>query len=294
MDAEDSNQTRNGEMTAQEAPTSSEASAPEPAGSSAEDGYVSRSSTAPLQLTEEVNPQAESLIVEDTVHEVAETPAASEAVSEVPAETSRISTEPTMETDQSEILASSSSHAEQPCVLSSDQTEQEAHGAQSQSDMSAFDSMVAEADVQPTASPDTAAEQHAEPADQSAQQPSPAPPSEQMDAEVVPFAHATFVVPTENWKHLQIVPLATTAAEIKHSLCSNWSISESALSVKYNRQELKDHQSLASCGIQVCSASGMHQDTTLRITSHAASNGARLQCCSMIWHACLIVQQLKI
>ena len=70
-----------------------------------------------------------------------------------------------------------------------------------------------------------------------------------------PFANATFVVPTENWKHLQIVPLATTAAEIKHSLCSNWNITESALSVKYNRQELQDNQSLASCGIQVCVAS---------------------------------------
>ncbi len=71
------------------------------------------------------------------------------------------------------------------------------------------------------------------------------------EAEAAPFAHATFVVPTENWKHLQIVPLATTAAEIKHSLCSNWNIAETALSVKYNRQELQDNQSLASCGIQV-------------------------------------------
>lgn len=66
-----------------------------------------------------------------------------------------------------------------------------------------------------------------------------------------PVVHATFVVPTENWKHLQIVPLATTAAEIKHSLCSNWNIAESALSVKYNKQELQDAQTLASCGIQV-------------------------------------------
>ena len=65
-----------------------------------------------------------------------------------------------------------------------------------------------------------------------------------------PFAHATFVVPTENWKHLQMVPLVTTAAEIKHSLCSNWNIAESALSVKYNKQEIQDAQSLASCGIQ--------------------------------------------
>lgn len=72
--------------------------------------------------------------------------------------------------------------------------------------------------------------------------------------EATPFAHATFVVPTENWKHLQIVPLATTAAEIKHSLCSNWNIAETALSVKYNRQELQDNQSLASCGIQVTSS----------------------------------------
>ena len=74
------------------------------------------------------------------------------------------------------------------------------------------------------------------------------------EAEAAPFAHATFVVPTENWKHLQIVPLATTAAEIKHSLCSNWNIAETALSVKYNRQELQDSQSLASCGIQVISS----------------------------------------
>ena len=161
-----------------------------------------------------------------------------------------------MEADQSEILASSSSHAEQPYALSS---KQEAHGSQPQSDVSALDGMVAESDVQPTTGPDTAAEKHLEPADQSPHHPSPSSPSEQMDAEVVPFAHATFVVPTENWKHLQIVPLATTAAEIKHSLCSNWSISESALSVKYNRQELKDHQSLASCGIQVCAGSSMHQ-----------------------------------
>ena len=65
------------------------------------------------------------------------------------------------------------------------------------------------------------------------------------------FAHATFIVPTENWKHLQSVPLATTAAEIKQSLCSNWNIAETALSVKYNQQELHDNQSLHSCGIQV-------------------------------------------
>ena len=74
------------------------------------------------------------------------------------------------------------------------------------------------------------------------------------EAEAAQFAHATFVVPTENWKHLQIVPLATTAAEIKHSLCSNWNIAATALSVKYNRQELQDSQSLASCGIQVISS----------------------------------------
>ncbi|KAL0034540.1 hypothetical protein WJX79_007550 [Trebouxia sp. C0005] len=55
---------------------------------------------------------------------------------------------------------------------------------------------------------------------------------------------------SENWKHLQIVPLATTAAEIKHSLCSNWNIAETALSVKYNRHVLQDNQSLATCGIQ--------------------------------------------
>lgn len=74
--------------------------------------------------------------------------------------------------------------------------------------------------------------------------------SGQQEGDTTPSAHATFVVPTENWKHLQIVPLATTAAEIKHSLCSNWNIAESALSVKYHRQELQDSQSLASCGIQ--------------------------------------------
>lgn len=75
--------------------------------------------------------------------------------------------------------------------------------------------------------------------------------SGEQEAGSPPVVHATFVVPTENWKHLQIVPLATTAAEIKHSLCSNWNIAESALSVKYNKQELQDAQTLASCGIQV-------------------------------------------
>ena len=75
--------------------------------------------------------------------------------------------------------------------------------------------------------------------------------SEEQEAGSPPVVHATFVVPTENWKHLQIVQLATTAAEIKHSLCSNWNIAESALSVKYNKQELQDAQTLASCGIQV-------------------------------------------
>lgn len=74
--------------------------------------------------------------------------------------------------------------------------------------------------------------------------------SGQQEGDTIPIAHATFVVPTENWKHLQMVPLATTAAEIKHSLCSNWNIAESALSVKYHKQELQDAQSLASCGIQ--------------------------------------------
>ena len=77
------------------------------------------------------------------------------------------------------------------------------------------------------------------------------PSGQEQESEVAPYAHATFVVPTENWKHLQIVPLATTAAEIKHSLCSNWNIAETALSVRYNRHVLKDDQSLASCGIQV-------------------------------------------
>ena len=72
----------------------------------------------------------------------------------------------------------------------------------------------------------------------------------QQEGDIAAFVHATFVVPTENWKHMQMVPLATTAAEIKHSLCSNWNIAESALSVKYNKQELQDAQSLASCGIQ--------------------------------------------
>ena len=74
---------------------------------------------------------------------------------------------------------------------------------------------------------------------------------QQPEEQAAPFVHATFVVPTENWKHLQMVPLATTAAEIKHSLCSNWNIAESALSVKYNKLEIQDSQSLASCGIEV-------------------------------------------
>lgn len=72
----------------------------------------------------------------------------------------------------------------------------------------------------------------------------------QQEESAASFAHATFVVPTENWKHLQMVPLVTTAAEIKHSLCSNWNIAETALSVKYNKQDIQDSQSLASCGIQ--------------------------------------------
>ena len=74
--------------------------------------------------------------------------------------------------------------------------------------------------------------------------------SGEQEGDTAPVMHATFVVPTEKWKHMQMVPLATTAAEIKHSLCSNWNIAESALSVKYNKQELQDAQSLASCGIQ--------------------------------------------
>ena len=74
--------------------------------------------------------------------------------------------------------------------------------------------------------------------------------SGEQEGSAAPVVHATFVVPTENWKHMQMVPLATTAAEIKHSLCSNWNIAESALSVKYNKQELQDAQSLAGCGIQ--------------------------------------------
>ena len=65
------------------------------------------------------------------------------------------------------------------------------------------------------------------------------------------FANATFTVPTEKWQHQQSVPLATTAAEIKHSLCSNWNIAETALSVRFDGQELQDSQSLSSCGIQV-------------------------------------------
>ncbi|KAL3137905.1 Protein phosphatase 1G [Trebouxia sp. C0009 RCD-2024] len=85
--------------------------------------------------------------------------------------------------------------------------------------------------------------------------------SGQQEGDTIPIAHATFVVPTENWKHLQMVPLATTAAEIKHSLCSNWNIAESALSVKYHKQELQDAQSLASCGIQ----DGEHVDIELVI-----------------------------
>ena len=80
-----------------------------------------------------------------------------------------------------------------------------------------------------------------------------------VDAQAVPkpetplpgFANATFTVPTEKWQHQQSVPLATTAAEIKHSLCSNWNIAETALSVRFDGQELQDSQSLSSCGIQV-------------------------------------------
>ena len=65
------------------------------------------------------------------------------------------------------------------------------------------------------------------------------------------FANTTFTVPTEKWQHQQSVPLGTTAAEIKHSLCSNWNIPETALSVKHAGRELKDSESLSSCGIQV-------------------------------------------
>ena len=69
------------------------------------------------------------------------------------------------------------------------------------------------------------------------------------------FANTTFAVPTEKWRHQQAVPLGTTAAEIKHSLCSNWNIPETALSVKYAGRELVDSESLSSCGVRVRIAS---------------------------------------
>lgn len=72
-----------------------------------------------------------------------------------------------------------------------------------------------------------------------------------MESPPLGFANTTFTVPTEKWQHQQSVPLATTAAEIKHSLCSNWNIAETALSVKYADQEMQDAESLHSCGIQV-------------------------------------------
>lgn len=94
--------------------------------------------------------------------------------------------------------------------------------------------------------------------DQAVQQPDMPPPA---------FANATFTVPTEKWDHQQSVPLATTAAEIKHRLCSNWNIAETALSVKLAGRELQDAESLSSCGIQV-----QH--------SHHIANLSGLICCS--------------
>lgn len=73
----------------------------------------------------------------------------------------------------------------------------------------------------------------------------------QVESPALGFANTTFTVPTEKWQHQQAVPLGTTAAEIKHSLCSNWNITENALSVKYAGREMQDAESLSNCGIQV-------------------------------------------
>ena len=105
--------------------------------------------------------------------------------------------------------------------------------------------------------------------------------SEKQEGGTAPVVHATFVVPTENWKHSQMVPLATTAAEIKHSLCSNWNIAESALSVKYNKQELQDAQSLASCGIQATFCLSLSTTLLRQILTRspcAIQSCARLSC----------------
>ncbi len=156
-----------------------------------------------------------------------------------------------VEADTSGILASS--HSVQEGDAASDMQLGE-HDLQSQATQPAVEQAPSASAAAAATSPneETALPSLSEQLPSSAVQPVPDEPSVSgQEAEAAPFAHATFVVPTENWKHLQIVPLATTAAEIKHSLCSNWNIAETALSVKYNRQELQDNQSLASCGIQV-------------------------------------------
>ena len=169
-----------------------------------------------------------------------------------------------VESDMSEILGPSHSHAEQALVQEHQQTVSDAQAGHTASaepyQLPAEDISGLEEDGANgmTEQPMTPTSEHAgNQLSTSSQQQAEAeaPAGAEADAEAAPFAQATFVVPTENWKHLQSVPLATTAAEIKHSLCSNWSIAESALSVKYNKKELKNHESLASCGIQVCASS---------------------------------------
>ncbi len=184
-----------------------------------------------------------------------------------------------IEADVSEILVPSQSQREDSAAdVQVFQPEDQSHGAYPAT--VAAQSVVAAQTGIPQEGAETA-NVAAEQLPSSAVQPTSDEPSvsgQEQKAEAA-FAHATFVVPTENWKHLQIVPLATTAAEIKHSLCSNWNISETALSVKYNRQELKDNQSLASCGIQVwtappCSCSAccaMQAILSDQIIAHVAS-----------------------
>ena len=174
-----------------------------------------------------------------------------------------------VEADTSGILASSNSVQEGNAAPDMQLGEQE---SQSQATQPAVEQAPgASSSAAATSHPDeeTALSSLSEQLPSSAVQPVPDEPSVS-GQEAEPCAHATFVVPTENWKHLQIVPLATTAAEIKHSLCSNWNIAETALSVKYNRQELQDNQSLASCGIQV-NSHWFHLPVRSLMLSHAAA-----------------------
>ena len=163
--------------------------------------------------------------------------------------------EESMQADVSEILAPSPSMA----LLHSQRPESEADSPQAdvqpEQPVSRFqESESAEYEVADTSQVNSNEAQTINGGSTVTEQPLPAEDAPaalgQQEGVAAPVVHATFVVPTENWKHMQMVPLATTAAEIKHSLCSNWNIAESALSVKYNKQELQDAQSLASCGIQ--------------------------------------------